>query len=153
MDNQLFFRKGVRSEDMDWCGRILYLMPIMTCYDKKPYIYRRQVSGSITASVNIAHMRDIIQMIRDAQYNSKKLETNERNIYLSFFALQYLTLLFNLTSDKFQDLRDLRNEVKDLRKILKNDMNYKVKVANRIMKFFGFRVMSKLLRQYILIKR
>jgi len=152
-DNQLFFRKGLRSEDMDWCGRILYLMPSMACYNKKPYIYRRQVSGSITASVDNTHIWDIIQMIRAAQYNSEKLETNERSIYLSFFALQYLTLLFNITSEKFHNFPDLHIEVKDLRNILKNDINYKVKVANRIMKFFGFRVMSKLLRQYILIKR
>ena len=153
VENNLYFRKGVRSEDIDWCGRILFLMPSMTCYNKKPYVYRQQVSGSITASVNISHIRDIIQMIRFAQYNSEKMETNEKNMYLSFFAIQYLTLLFHINSGKFNNFPDLHNEVKELRSILKNDLNFKVKTANKFMKFFGFTIMSKLLRQYILIKR
>jgi hypothetical protein len=92
-------------------------------------------------------------MIRAALYNSEKLETKEKKIYLSFFAFQYFTLLFNINSDKFHNFPGLHDEVKDLRDILKNDLNYKVKVANKFMKLFGFRVMSKLLRQYVLIKR
>ncbi len=153
LQNNLYFNKGIRSEDMDWCGRILYLMPSMTCYNKKQYVYRQQVSGSITASVNISHIRDIIQMIRTAQYNSENLETKEKKIYLSFFAIQYLTLLFNINSSKFHNYPYLHDEVKDLRSILQNDLNYKVKAANKFMKLFGFSVMSKLLRQYVLIKR
>lgn len=151
--NNLYFKKGIRSEDMDWCGRILYLMPSMTCYNKNPYVYRQQVSGSITASVDITHIRDIIQMIRTAQYNSENLEAKEKKIYLSFFAIQYLTLLFNINSEKFDNFPDLHNEVKDLRNILKNDLNYKVKAANIFMKLFGFSLMSKVLRQYVMIKR
>lgn len=153
LENNLYFKKGIRSEDMDWCGRILYLMPSMTCYNKKPYVYRQQVSGSITASVDTIHIRDIIQMIRTAQYDSENLEAKEKKIYLSFFAIQYLTLLFNINSEKFDNFPDLHNEVKDLRSILKNDLNYKVKAANKFMKFFGLNLTSKLLRQYVMIKR
>lgn len=151
--NNLYFKKGIRSEDMDWCGRILYLMPSMTCYNKKPYIYRQQVSGSITASVDTIHICDILQMIRSALTISDKLNLKEKKIFLSFFAVQYLTLLFNINSDKFHNFPDLHIEVKDLRSILKNDLNYKVKVANKFMKLFGFNLTSKLLHQYVSIKR
>ena len=153
LENNLFFKKGIRSEDMDWCGRILYLMPSMTCYNKKPYIYRQQVSGSITASVDTIHICDILQMIRSALTISDKLNLKEKKIFLSFFAVQYLTLLFNINSDKFHNFPDLHIEVKDLRSILQNDLNYKVKVANKFMKLFGFNLTSKLLHQYVSIKR
>ena len=151
--NSLYFMKGIRSEDMDWCGQILYLMPLMTCYNKKPYVYRQQVSGSITASVNSSHIRDIIQMIKTAQLKSDNFESQEKKIYLSFFAIQYLTLLFNINSSKFHNFSDLHNEVKGLKGILENDLNYKVKVVNKFMKLFGFNLTSKLLYQYISIKR
>lgn len=151
--NNLFFKKGIRSEDMDWCGRILYLMPSMTCYDKKPYVYRQQVSGSITASVDITHIRNIIQMIKTAQFKSVNLESKEKKIYLSFFAIQYLTLLYNIYSDKFHNFPDLHNEVKGLRSILQNDLNHKVKVVNVFVKLFGFSLMSKLLRKYVIYIR
>ncbi|OQA47490.1 MAG: putative glycosyltransferase EpsJ [Bacteroidetes bacterium ADurb.Bin302] len=153
LDHALFFQEGIRSEDMDWCGRILYQMPSMSCYDKKSYVYRQQVPGSITASVDAAHITDIIQMIRNAQLKAIDLEAEDKNIYLSFFAIQYLTLLHNVNSAKFQNSPILLNDAKELRSILNYDLNYKVKTANKFMKILGFKLMSKLLRIYVVNKK
>src|SRR5690606_34802770 len=96
IDNHLFFKKGIKSEDMEWCGSILYHMPTMLCFDSKPYIYRQQRMDSITATVDANHISDIISMIKDAVVKAKSLESEKQQIYLSFFALQFLTLLYNV---------------------------------------------------------
>jgi len=152
LQNNLFFKNGIRSEDIEWSGRLLYFMPSMACYNKKAYVYRRQVDGSITSNVDDNHINDIIQTIRAAISKSNGLADKERYIYLSYFAVQYLTLLYNISSNKFKKL-PLLNDVKELSGILKYDINYKVKIANKIMKIFGFKLMTKLLRLYVQNKK
>lgn len=151
--NNLSFKKGIRSEDMDWCGRILLSMPEMTCIDKKCYVYRQQVGGSITANVDMRHIEDIIFLIKEAVEKSDKFESKIKEIYLSFFAVQYLTLLINVYSDTYSNDSALRKEVFEHRSILRYNLNYKVKVANVFMRLLGIELMSKLFRLYILIKQ
>ncbi len=150
IENQLFFQKGIKSEDMDWCGRILFSMPSMLCYNSKSYIYRQQVSGSITSNVNLVHISNIVHMIKNALEKSKNLGKQESEIFLSFYAVQYLTLLFNIHVAKEQNATDLLREVFVLRKILENNLNYKVKRANMILKIFGYSFMTRALRLYVL---
>jgi glycosyltransferase involved in cell wall biosynthesis len=153
VENQFFFKVGLRSEDMDWCGRILYSKPVMTCVDIKPYIYIQDRIGSITSRVDLGHLRDIIGMIKEAQDNSKSLNGQDKMNYLSFYAVQYLTLLFNLNESKENGPSELSREVYELRKILSYDLNFKVKVANRIMNVIGYNLMKKLLSYYVLAGR
>lgn len=153
LENQIFFKVGLRSEDMDWCGKILYSKPAMSCLNIKPYIYRQDRIGSITSSVGTGHLRDIIAMIKEAQGNSKSLIGQDKMNYLSFYAVQYLTLLFNLNESKEIGDSDLSRDVYELRKILSYDLNFKVKVANRIMNVFGYNFMKKLLSYYVLAGR
>ncbi|OWK74506.1 hypothetical protein CBW16_03610 [Flavobacteriaceae bacterium JJC] len=148
-NHKLQFRHGVRSEDMEWCGNILYLMPHMTCYNSKAYIYRQQRIDSITATVDKAHVQDIISMIKDAQDLSQNLSTENRNIYLSFYAVQYLTLIYNIRSKKLRTDRQLYKETYDLRNILKYDLNKKVKVVRKVNAILGFRLTSILLYYYV----
>ncbi|MDP2452513.1 MULTISPECIES: glycosyltransferase family 2 protein [unclassified Kaistella] len=149
MKNQLFFKKGIRSEDMEWCGNILYLMPRMTCYNSKAYIYRQQRIDSITATVDKAHVQDIITMIKNAMVLSHILSADKRKIYMSYFAVQYLTLLYNVCSKKLRADRQIYKETYDLRNILKYDLNKKVKVVRKVNAILGFRLTSMLLYYYV----
>ena len=147
VENNLFFRKGLRSEDMAWCGDLLYLMPEMACLHNYSYIYRQERLNSITATVDHKHLYDIIKMIKVALQNSEKLPPNEKLIYLSFFAVQYLTLLFNLKTSRKEDPA-LFNDIYRLKIILENDLNFKVKLANKVSMFFGFKSLVKVLHLY-----
>lgn len=153
LENQLFFQKGLLSEDMEWCGNILFLMPHMTSIDLAPYVYRQDREGSITGSVNINHIYDMIGMIKNALNNSKKLNSEDRYLYLSFYAVQYLTLLYNINVSKVNLPPELLRDVYELRKIVDNNLNYKVKKVGKIMKIFGYRLMSWLLCLYVLNTR
>ncbi len=151
--HELFFEKGLRSEDMDWCGNILFHAPQMTCIDKQSYVYRQQRIGSITNTVNQSHLYDIVKMINTALTKATCLNSEDKFNYLSFFAVQYLTLLFNLMELSIEDAPQLSKEVYELRSILKYDLNPKVKIANRFMKIFGYKTMAKVLRIYVLKKK
>jgi glycosyltransferase involved in cell wall biosynthesis len=153
LENEIFFKVGLRSEDMDWCGRILYSKPVMTCANIKPYVYRQDRIGSITSSVGIGHLRDIIGMIKVAQENSKIIIGQEKMNYLSFYAVQYLTLLFNHNVSTEISNSALSQDIYQLRKVLPYDLNFKVKVANRIMIVLGYNFMKKLLSYYVLAGR
>jgi glycosyltransferase involved in cell wall biosynthesis len=149
LDNQLFFKKGLRSEDMAWCGDILFLMPNMTCLNVHSYIYRQELANSVSNSVNESHINDIIDMIKTALKKAEILNYEERYYYLSFYAVQYLTLLFNLEILKGKTDNVLSKEAYLLRSILNYDLNPKVKIANSFKKVFGYKMMSMILRIYI----
>lgn len=148
VDNDIFFKKGLRSEDMAWCGDVLSLMPEMACLDKYSYVYRQERTDSITTNVDRKHLYDIIEMINVALQKAEHLPNKEKQCYLNFFAVQYLTLLFNLKTSQKKD-PVLYQDVYLLRKILNNDLNYKVKIANRYRKCFGFKLMLKALQFYV----
>lgn len=153
IDNHLFFKKGIKSEDMEWCGSILYRMPTMLCFDRKPYVYRQQRMDSITATVDETHIKDIIFMIKDALVKSKNLDPKKKNIYLSFFALQFLTLLYNVYREPLRSKKNLMTETENLKNILVYDLNKKVKFANQIRKIVGYRLMARAMHFYISIKK
>ncbi|OOV29269.1 hypothetical protein BXU11_04945 [Flavobacterium sp. LM5] len=148
-DNHLFFKKGLRSEDMAWCGDILFLMPNMTCLNVHSYIYRQEVVNSVSNCVNENHIKDIIEMIKIALKKAEILDYEERYYYLSFYAVQYLTLLFNLENLKHKIGNVLSKETYLLRSILNYDLNPKVKIASNFKKLFGYKMMSMILRFYI----
>lgn len=144
------FKKGFKSEDMDWCGQILSAKPNMGCFENSSYVYRQQRKGSITNSVDQAHLEDIIFMIKTSLEFSKELEIKEQNVYLSFFAVQYLTLLFNIGIAKNDIVVDLSKDVYEMRGILDFNLNPKVKKVNKFMKLFGYRLTTEVLRLYVL---
>jgi len=150
-DNQIFFKRGLRSEDMAWCGDILFLMPLMTCLNKQPYVYRQEIENSVSNSVDDSHLNDIIGMIKTALKKSEVLDYEDKQYYLSFYAVQYLTLLFNLKVSKEKTYNILSKEVYSLRSILNYDLNPKVRKANKFRKVFGYKIMMEVLRIYILI--
>ena len=147
--NQLLFKLGIRSEDMEWCGKVLYLMPKMVCYNSKSYIYRQQRANSITATVDYVHVQNIITMGKNALLLSHSLPEYTKNIYLSYFAVQYLTLIYNISSKELRTNLNLYKETHEMRGILKYDLNKKVKIVRKVNTFLGFRLTSLLLYQYI----
>ena len=57
--NKLFFKKGVLSEDILWCGQILFFNPEIDYYQKPIYCYRQR-AGSISKTVSSKHINDIV---------------------------------------------------------------------------------------------
>ncbi len=57
-EHQIYFRKGLLSEDMEWCAKILTAGSHALVWNAAPYAYRQR-KGSISASVTVKHLDDL----------------------------------------------------------------------------------------------
>lgn len=89
--NNLYFKEGIKSEDIEFNARVYSIMPSITVYNKDLYVYRQTRKDSISHSVDLAHCKDMLNTFED----SLKLINKSNECLLSFFSFQYLLLLGN----------------------------------------------------------
>lgn len=144
-DNQRFI-KGQLSEDIEWCTKLLLKNPDISILEEAPYVYRQQVSTSISANVgsrNIIHILDVIK--RYATENAPKP-------LLHFLSNQYVLLITNLMRIPSSERAEFETEIKSYWWLLEyNWYPYVEKVAK--VKFLGYNVVKSLLRFYYLLKK
>lgn len=56
VDNDLFFKKNLKTEDLEWAIRLFISAPTLVCSDEYFYAYRKQHAGKITAQIDYAHL-------------------------------------------------------------------------------------------------
>lgn len=64
--NSLFFKPGIKSEDIEWALRLYQCNPTWTFSDRNIYVYRSGRSGSITSTMDYKHLSDYMTTIEDA---------------------------------------------------------------------------------------
>ena len=98
--NNLYFEKGLLSEDIDWSTRLLLKAnKFDVCYANF-YIYRKQRQGSITNGIKLKSVQDLLYIIKKW---SNKCENNEieptiNESLLSLLSYEYSILLSNIFS-------------------------------------------------------
>ena len=153
-DNDLYFRTGIVSEDIDWCARLAVYSKKMGGCNVNGYCYRQRTQ-SITHSITEKNVEMIRQNIEECLKYLNRLEKNsrKRKAYLSFVSYQYGTLIYNCNVLKGNDRRIQIEKAKTLRKLLYYSSNRKVKVLSFLDRFFGFRVMNLIVKMFITIFR
>lgn len=58
LENQLLFQKDIKSEDIEWAIRLFLKQPKLAFCDASFYVYRKQREASISATVDMTHLRD-----------------------------------------------------------------------------------------------
>ncbi len=150
LERQLFFKKGIVSEDIEWAMRLYAKEMKLSFLKKQPYIYRAGREGSITNTMKEKNFNDLLGIIEE--YANKFLEnkTSVENLLLNYLAYQYVILcglIVRATDRKFK-----RSFIKKLIKfkwILKYDLCYKVKKAKKVYSLLGIRAMISVLGLYI----
>lgn len=64
VENQLFFEKGLLSEDIDWSTRLLLKANTFDVCDVDFYVYRKQRDESITDSIKLKNVKDLLYIIK-----------------------------------------------------------------------------------------
>lgn len=64
ISNNLFFVKGIKSEDIERGFRMYAKCPKVAFYERNPYIYRQR-EGSITATIDYPHLLTYTQIVAD----------------------------------------------------------------------------------------
>lgn len=139
-DHQRFV-KGQMSEDIEWCAKLLMKNSKIGILEDAFYVYRQQVSTSITANVGLQNIYSILDII--SRYS--KLETSVP--LLHFMANQYVLLITNFMRLNKKDQKLLNDDVKRYWWLLKYNWYPYTKKVSRV-KFLGYEITKRLLRIY-----
>lgn len=151
ISNNLFFREGILSEDIDWSARLLIYADKIDVIDRSAYIYRYR-QNSISKSLGRKNIEDLISNIeKSILYIPKNNELKYE--YMSYIAFQYLTLMI-VPNYVHEDLpTETIYKIKELKYLLKYDLNKKVHKFRLIEKYLGFNILNFMVKVYSKIRK
>lgn len=153
-ENRLYFRKGITSEDIDWCARCMLAAERIGYSNLSCYVYRQR-NGSISNSLQYRNLNDlknnILECVRLGQ--ALKEEDPFREIYYTFVAYQYGTFMYSNNLVKDERVKDLVEELKEYRWLLRYNSNKKVKMLYLLDRTIGYYNMIRCMKLYGKIRK
>lgn len=153
--NEIYFRKGMLSEDVEWYGRYLPFINSIALINKPDYHYRKKRAGSITATVTERNVRDLFYTIQTQSQclRDSKMDSNKVNALLLYHSYQYYIIL-GLTNNVVngESYHQLLEEYKAYRWLSSYSKSPKTKKCSFILKLLGVKFASKIFGYYIKIK-
>lgn len=153
VSNQLYFQKGLLSEDIPWF--INLLDKSQECYFINQYIYsyRQGVSTSITSTFGEKHYDDLFKIIINELQNidDRSFDVDAKASLISFIAYEYCILLSNLEIWQTKSKKKLK-ELSKYKWLLSYTTNPKVKAVKILYNLSGLFITSRVLSIYQKIK-
>ena len=155
LDNKLFFKVGIKSEDLEWAIRLFSCNPRWGFYPKNMYIYREGREGSITSTIDYKHLVDYCDTI-ETSINNLYQNHNERIrhvltsylMYHQFILIAHTGKVLNNGTDKM--IIDTRNKLILKKFLSKNLLDKRVKFFSFFYCLFGYKVSQAVLSYYLL---
>ncbi len=145
IQNNLFFERGLLSEDIDWTVNLLMKAKGFAYCTVKYYYYRQDRDGSITNTVGLKNIMDLLYII------SKWASKNERQEYQkeinAFMAYEYMITLYNYGHLTKSEQEKVKDKVKDNRWLLKYGGSKRVRLISLFCKLFGVQTTSYMLKK------
>lgn len=151
-ENRYTFKQGILCEDTEFMFRILRNLNSIAVTDKVLLIYTEQRIGSITNTVSIKRLNDLVDVIQNSldyyKNNNNKIENYEKAhcAYLWSIALGYCSLIEKNQSKRY--LQKLRCQKKYLNLFL----HPKSKKVGYLCSVFGMTLTSRFLAVYIKLR-
>ena len=151
VNNNLFFEKGLLSEDIDWTTQLLLLANKFDVCEANFYVYRKQREGSITSSIKLKNITDIIYILKKwlQKCENREVEENLIQSLLALHAYEYIILMGHIYSIDINERKKVIKEIESLKVLLSYSSNKKTKIIKNIERLIGFKATSKLLNMYI----
>lgn len=150
LDNALFFKKGVYSEDIPWFIDLLSKSSSCRFINNYIYSYRKEVEGSISSTFSQKKWDDLFCHLREGVSSLVSSEINSTSeALLSFWAYEYYILVGMLGFVEVGERRRLRKELFRYDWLVKYDINPKVRKVNLLRRFMGVRLTCRFLHFYI----
>lgn len=150
-DGDLYFVKGIYSEDIDWCLRLLIKAESVDFICENFYCYRQR-SGSITHTINDKKCHDLTNNILKCFSMVNKNETLQDDLY-KYVAYQYGTFFITQAlAENYQN--ECINELSKYKWVLKyNSNNKKFIILNIMVTLFGYKLSCEIIRFFIRLRR
>lgn len=149
---ELWFEKGLLSEDLDWCMKLLLSAASYDYCETMYYNYRQNRVGSITSCVSEKHFSDIIYLLKKWTRFSKSAKDIEKRLVLSEMAYEYTIAIANYGSLKKEVRKHFKNEMKSLQWLLDYRAGVKYFVIKFICKCFGIEIAGFMLSSYLKVR-
>lgn len=152
LSNQLFFKKGIKAEDIEWGIRLFALLPDIIAIPDIFYMYREHTEA-ITKNIDYKHLRDYYNIIVDSTILAENLSGDIRSSLLSYIMYQ-LTIAVGLCCKSVIEKEDRKQLLKGLKQQAKNRLNkYTLyphgKQIATIYKLFGFSIFAYIMGFYL----
>lgn len=150
-DGDLYFVKGIYSEDIDWCLRLLIKAESVDFICENFYCYRQR-SGSITHTINDKKCHDLTDNILKCFSIVNNSETLQDILY-KYVAYQYGTFFITqAVAENYQS--ECINELSKYKWVLKyHSDNKKLIILNIMVTLFGYKLSCKIIRFFIRLRR
>ncbi len=146
-DNDLYFVKGVYSEDIEWSARLMMYASSFSVLNESFYIYIQR-GTSIAHSLRRKNIVDAKNNVMKALAMADSIDEELKEAFMNYISYQYITVL-NVSCVCKDDIRDEIRDMKNYTYLLDYHWNPKVKKIYMFNKIFGFSMMMKLLSFYI----
>lgn len=150
LENNLYFKKGQLSEDIDWTVRLLLTAQTFNYCSNYHYYYRQARKGSITNTANINNLYSLLNIVK--QWSKKPYKRSSFNIFQkyinAFMAYEYIIILLLYGNLAPVDKKRLKADVRSYSWLLTANTTKKVRVINIFYKVLGFKVTTTILSIY-----
>lgn len=146
INNDLFFEKGLISEDIDWTIGLLLNANKFSYCGEDYYYYRQNREGSITNSTNKKSLEGLLYIIK--KWARKDNRTPYQNSINSFLSYEYMIMLYSYSKLSVTDQVTLKKEISYYKWIMDYSQTKKTKIVSLSVKILGISLTSKLLNIY-----
>lgn len=148
IENQLFFPVGRKSEDIEWCGKLMHYLKTFSIYSKSFYVYRQAREGSITTTVSAKHIEDVYEMVKDG-LSLQKTESEKLNKAIeNYWACNYVVILKDFYVLSPEKQKEIWDDLISWKYLLKKGRNIKVDKVMKFYKFLSFKTLIFFLNGY-----
>lgn len=150
-DQELFFIKGIHSEDIPWFITLLHKSKRCKFINQYIYAYRKEVPNSISSSFSPKIFDDLFWVIQHelTRLQNSQWEPEGRNALLSFLAYEYCILLGMIPFFTSKERYQREAELTKLSWLLQYTSNPKVKWIAWTNKLLGLQTTSSILNLYL----
>lgn len=150
LQNNLFFRVGITSEDIEWCARLASCSKKMGGCNLDAYCYRQR-EESITHTIKAENVDMLRKNIRTCIRYGKLMKRSReyKTAYFVYIAYQYGTLLFHINHLRKKERNEQLKQAEPYRYLLKYGKNRKIVLLRGFSHILGFRGMNCCLQLFI----
>lgn len=147
--HDLFFKVGIKSEDIDWILRVANCLPKYIYSNQFFYIYRKGRETSITSNVDLVYLQSFADMLEGFFHYSWSGDTVKACL-MGYVAYEFTILMAKAVNlPAVPGRKALLKRIRTMAPILDYDIHPKVRKVNYVRRIMGFSVTMRLLGLYL----
>jgi len=148
--NDLFFKKGILSEDVEWFLRVILYIDSAANVKYPHYIYRYNRPGSITNTVGVKNVVNLLDTIGERKKGIDNEEYKQiAQTYKSYLGFQLSIVIAHYFSLSVEDKKSVKSRIIEFLPLLKNRGYRNNGIIDLLVTILGLNMTSRLLNLYL----